>query len=85
YEENINALYVNYNRPFKGFVVQAGLRAENTNITGTSIGQKELQSPEPGIAVKCEFSQLENSSKGCSKSAGAFAVASICSDCSNRH
>lgn len=40
YKENINALYVNYNRPFKGFAIQAGLRAENTNITGTSIGQK---------------------------------------------
>lgn len=40
YEENINALYINYNRPFKGFAIQAGLRAENTNITGTSIGQK---------------------------------------------
>ncbi|MBC7915897.1 MAG: TonB-dependent receptor, partial [Pyrinomonadaceae bacterium] len=40
YTENINALYVNYNRPFKGFAVQLGLRAENTNLTGTSKGQK---------------------------------------------
>ncbi len=40
YEENINALYVNYNRPFKGFAIQVGLRAENTNLTGTSTGQK---------------------------------------------
>src|SRR4029078_370700 len=30
YNENINALYVNYNRQLKGVVVQAGLRMENT-------------------------------------------------------
>jgi hypothetical protein len=28
YRENINAAYVNYNRQFKGIMVQAGLRAE---------------------------------------------------------
>jgi iron complex outermembrane recepter protein len=38
YKENINAAYVNYSRPFKGFMIQAGLRAENTNIEGTSNG-----------------------------------------------
>ena len=38
YDENINALYVNYNRPFKGFMIQAGLRAEHTDITGHSTG-----------------------------------------------
>ena len=38
YKENINALYVNYNRQFKGFMIQAGLRMENTNITGASKG-----------------------------------------------
>jgi hypothetical protein len=42
YKENINALYVNYNRPFKGFLVQAGLRVENTNIVGISKGQKNI-------------------------------------------
>ena len=42
YKENINALYVNYNRPFKGFLVQAGLRVENTNIEGISKGQKNI-------------------------------------------
>lgn len=36
YSENINALYVNYNRPVKGAVIQAGLRAENTNSDGKS-------------------------------------------------
>ncbi len=40
YDENINALYVNYNRPFKGFMIQAGLRAEHTDITGQSTGNK---------------------------------------------
>ncbi|MFT3902814.1 MAG: TonB-dependent receptor [Niabella sp.] len=41
YDENINALYVNYNRAFKGFMVQAGLRMENTNADGVSTGEKE--------------------------------------------
>ncbi len=40
YQENINALYVNYNRPFKGFIVQAGVRMENSNIEGVSNGSK---------------------------------------------
>jgi hypothetical protein len=40
YTENINAGYVNYNRPFKGMMVQAGLRVENTVSEGTSHGQK---------------------------------------------
>jgi hypothetical protein len=41
YKENINALYVNYNRAFKGVMIQAGLRAENTNTKGTSDGLKK--------------------------------------------
>lgn len=40
YRENINALYANYNRQFKGFMVQAGLRVENTNSKGHSTGYK---------------------------------------------
>lgn len=40
YTENINALYVNYNRQYKGFMVQLGVRAENTNAKGTSEGEK---------------------------------------------
>ncbi|MEO7266241.1 MAG: outer membrane beta-barrel protein [Ferruginibacter sp.] len=40
YDENINALYVNYNRQWKGFVLQAGVRAENTVSKGESIGNK---------------------------------------------
>ena len=38
YTENINAGYVNYNRQFKGIMVQAGLRAENTHSKGHSVG-----------------------------------------------
>jgi iron complex outermembrane recepter protein len=38
FDENINAAYVNYNRPFKGFMIQAGVRVENTNNKGHSTG-----------------------------------------------
>jgi len=38
YKENINAVYVNYNRQLKGIMVQAGVRMENTNINGASKG-----------------------------------------------
>lgn len=38
YNENINAAYVNYNRAFKGFMIQAGVRLENTNSKGHSTG-----------------------------------------------
>jgi hypothetical protein len=41
YKENVNALYVNYNRQFKGGILfQAGLRMENTHSEGRSIGRK---------------------------------------------
>lgn len=38
YKENINAVYLNYSRDFKKISVQAGLRLENTNITGNQLG-----------------------------------------------
>lgn len=42
YKENINALYVNYNKQFdKGVMIQFGLRAENTHSDGNSIGFKK--------------------------------------------
>jgi Outer membrane receptor proteins, mostly Fe transport len=44
YTENINAAYVNYNRAFKGLMIQAGLRVENTISDGVSNGQKESSS-----------------------------------------
>ncbi len=38
--ENINALYVNYNRALKGVMIQAGVRMENTSSEGISNGLK---------------------------------------------
>ncbi|MBZ4189783.1 TonB-dependent receptor [Niabella beijingensis] len=40
YKENVNALYVNYNRAYKTFSYQLGLRAENTNSDGISTGKQ---------------------------------------------
>jgi len=40
YKENINAAYANYNRPLKGWVIQAGVRVENTNAKGVSNGYR---------------------------------------------
>lgn len=38
YKENINAAYLNWSRPFgKKFSVQAGLRAEQTNVDGNQV------------------------------------------------
>jgi iron complex outermembrane receptor protein len=41
YKENVNAVYVNYDRAFKGFMVQIGFRVENTNIEGYSSGFRQ--------------------------------------------
>jgi iron complex outermembrane recepter protein len=41
YKENINAVYVNYNKSFKGHIIQGGLRIENTHSKGTSTGYKD--------------------------------------------
>ncbi|RYY20241.1 MAG: TonB-dependent receptor, partial [Chitinophagaceae bacterium] len=41
YKENVNAGYVNYNRAFKGMMIQAGLRVENTDSKGRSTGLQE--------------------------------------------
>lgn len=38
YKENINALYVNYNKQLKGLMIQFGVRAENTHSKGVSSG-----------------------------------------------
>jgi len=40
YNENINALYLNYNRPMKGWIFQFGVRMENTHSKGHSSGYK---------------------------------------------
>lgn len=42
YKENINAVYVNYNKAYKGFMVQFGVRMENTIAKGTSEGFRQL-------------------------------------------
>lgn len=45
YRENINALYVNYNKQLKkGVMFQFGLRAENTHSRGNSTGFKKVAS-----------------------------------------
>jgi hypothetical protein len=41
YDENINAGYVNYNKSWKGFMLQAGVRVENTVSEGLSNGMKK--------------------------------------------
>lgn len=38
YTENVNALYVNYNKQLKGVMFQVGLRMENTQSRGDSYG-----------------------------------------------
>jgi iron complex outermembrane receptor protein len=40
YRENINAAYINFNRQFKKFSLQFGVRAEQTIAKGESSGQK---------------------------------------------
>ena len=48
YKENINAVYVNYNKQLKaGIMIQAGLRIENTHSEGKSKGFKEVGSGNP--------------------------------------
>lgn len=37
YDENINAAYLNYNKQFKSWGMQLGLRAEQTNIKGRQV------------------------------------------------
>ncbi|MGG9963677.1 outer membrane beta-barrel protein [Ferruginibacter sp. SUN106] len=42
YNENINAAYVNFNKAYKGFFIQVGLRAENTTSEGRTTGFKNV-------------------------------------------
>ncbi len=51
YTENINAGYVNYNRQFKGIMVQAGLRAENTHSKGHSVGFRYNYDTGENVAI----------------------------------
>jgi iron complex outermembrane recepter protein len=55
YTENINALYVNYNRPINmKWTIQAGLRMENTNSEGDLISAN----PKPDDNVKRNYTNL---------------------------
>ena len=55
YRENVNALYANYSRPFKGWSLQAGLRVENTNAKGTSNGYR--QGPDSYLTYDSTFNR----------------------------
>ncbi len=48
YKEHINAAYVSFNQDFKRLSVQAGLRAENTNVNGHQLGN--AQRPDSSFA-----------------------------------
>jgi iron complex outermembrane recepter protein len=55
YSENINALYLNYNRPLnQKWTVQAGLRMENTNSEGVLTSAN----PQPDGIVKRNYTDL---------------------------
>ncbi len=41
YDENINAVYMNFNRDFKRISVQAGLRLEQTEVKGHQLGNPQ--------------------------------------------
>ncbi|HMG68954.1 MAG TPA: TonB-dependent receptor, partial [Chitinophagaceae bacterium] len=51
YNENINAAYINYNRQFKGVMIQAGLRGENTHSKGRSTGFRYDYDSSANIAI----------------------------------
>ncbi|HLZ86931.1 MAG TPA: outer membrane beta-barrel family protein [Puia sp.] len=58
YKENINALYANYKRTLKGWIIQGGLRAENTNGKGISTGYKESAGPsDPFVPYDSSFTR----------------------------
>ena len=56
YTENINAAYINYNRPFKKFSLQIGVRAEQTVAKGESHGMRN----EAGALVAYDSSFERN-------------------------
>lgn len=42
YKENVNAAYINYSKQFKKLGIQAGLRAEQTNVEGNSLTLQQV-------------------------------------------
>ena len=47
YRENIHALYADYKRTVKGWIIQGGIRVENTFSKGTSTGYKDAGGAVP--------------------------------------
>ncbi|RAJ75703.1 outer membrane receptor protein involved in Fe transport [Chitinophaga dinghuensis] len=43
YKENVNALYAKYSLDFKGFSLQGGVRAENTEVKGALTGNTKME------------------------------------------
>lgn len=58
YKENINAAYFNYNVSLKKLTIQAGLRAENTNIVATSTNLKNEKITNPDTSYTNLFPTL---------------------------
>lgn len=56
YKENINAAYINYNKQYKKFGVQAGLRFENTNYNGHQLGN--VQTPGSDSSFKKTYNNF---------------------------
>ncbi|HEX2630311.1 MAG TPA: TonB-dependent receptor [Chitinophagaceae bacterium] len=54
YKENINAAYLNMNKQFKKWGVQAGLRFENTNYKGHQLGNPQ----RPDSSFKRDYNSL---------------------------
>lgn len=61
YKENINAAYTNFNKSFKRFELQTGLRLENTNGIGHQLGN--VQKPDSSFINHytdfCNYSVLQ--------------------------
>ena len=54
FDENINAVYVNYNRKYEKFNFQTGLRLENTNSEGNLISTQQIANEQ----VKRNYTDL---------------------------
>ncbi|WP_440134957.1 TonB-dependent receptor domain-containing protein [Chitinophaga sancti] len=57
YDENVNAGYINYHNQFKKWVLQAGVRVENTHVKGNSITNatvfnKDYTGVYPGFSLQ---------------------------------
>lgn len=55
YTENVSAAYVNYNRSFKKFSIQAGVRAEQTNSEGVLKAKNKITMNDTTEVVKRSY------------------------------